>query len=138
MTERSGTGCGCGRRGFLRAGIGAVVLPLVARGAPARAPAGQAGGAEIPAPVGGSSEPSAIPWLDKNGSHNQSPGPGVEPSSIFHFKGRIARANVFTGMGTDGQGNRLAFGANSTDFSFMDGTYWPTDRLERRGAFSHL
>lgn len=90
------------------------------------------------APVGGSSEPSAIPWLDKNGSHNQSPGPGMDPSSIYHFQGRVARANDFVGRGTDGAGKELLFGATSTDFSFMDGVCWTAQRQERRGVWAHL
>ena len=37
----------------------------------------------------------ASAWLDKNGSHNQPAGPQLEPSHIYHFKGRVARcANV--------------------------------------------
>jgi hypothetical protein len=68
----------------------------------------------IQAPVGGSDEPYPVPWLDKNGSHNQA-GPGMEPSSIYHFKGRIARAAEFVGSGVDGAGNRLAFGSRTTD-----------------------
>lgn len=89
------------------------------------------------APSNGSTDPYPIPWLDKNGSHNQSPGPGMEPSSIYHFKGHVARCNAFTGMGTDSQGNRISFGAPSTDFSFMDGKYFAA-RQERSGTFSHI
>jgi hypothetical protein len=89
------------------------------------------------APVGGSDEPYPIPWLDKNGSHNQA-GPGLEPSSIYHFKGRIARAAEFVGSGVDGAGNRLAFGSRTTDNSFMQGECWTSQRLQRRGAWTHL
>jgi hypothetical protein len=43
----------------------------------------------------GSTDPYPIPWLDKNGSDNQPAGPQLEPSHIYHFKGRVARcANV--------------------------------------------
>ncbi|GEJ57146.1 hypothetical protein [Anaeromyxobacter diazotrophicus] len=126
------------RRRFL-AGLGLGGALAAARlGGVARAVESAGKGEVLPAPVGGSAEPSAIPWLDKNGSHNQSPGPRAEPSSIFHFKGRIARANDFEGTGQDGQGNALPWGEPSTDFSFMDGVYWPTTRIERRGTFSHL
>lgn len=59
----------------------------------------------------GGNDPFPIPWLDKNGRHNQSPAPEQEPSNIFHFKGRVARCNDFTGMGTDNQGNRIGFGS---------------------------
>ncbi len=85
----------------------------------------------------GGTEPYPIPWLDKNGSHNQSPGPGMEPSSIYHFKGHVARCNNFTGMGTDNRGNRLAFGSPSTDFSFMAGEYYAA-RNPQQGIFSHI
>jgi hypothetical protein len=84
----------------------------------------------------GGAAPFPIPWLDKNGSFNQAPGPGQEPSSIFHFKGRIARANGFTGMGTDDRGRRIPFGTITTDYSFMQGEYW-AGRAERQGAFTH-
>jgi hypothetical protein len=85
----------------------------------------------------GSTAPYPIPWLDKNGSHNQSPGPDQEPSSIFHFQGKVARANNFQGMGTDNRGRRIAFGAPSTDFSFMDGEYF-TGRAAHQGTFTHI
>jgi hypothetical protein len=84
----------------------------------------------------GGAAPLAIPWLDKNGSLNQAPGPGQEPSNISHFKGRIARANGFTGMGTDNRGRRIPFGTITTDYSFMQGAYW-AGRSERQGAFTH-
>ena len=84
----------------------------------------------------GGAAPSAIPWLDKNGSFNQSPGPQQDPSNIFHFKGRVARANGFTGMGTDNKGRRIPFGTNTTDFSFMVGEYW-AGRSARQGTFTH-
>jgi hypothetical protein len=140
MRDRSGSAGGFGRRRLLTAGLGALGVAGVGGGlgGPARAAAPRGGRDVLAAPVGGSSEPSAIPWLDKNGSHNQSPGPGMDPSNIFHFKGRIARANDFEGTGKDGQGNPLVWGAPSTDFSFIDATYWPTNRIERRGAFAHL
>jgi hypothetical protein len=84
----------------------------------------------------GGADPFPIPWLDKNGNHNQAPGPNQEPSSIFHFKGRVARSNGFTGVGTDNDGRRIPFGINTTDYSFMQGVYW-AGRQERRGAFTH-
>ncbi len=85
----------------------------------------------------GGTEPYPIPWLDKNGSHNQSPGPGMEPSSIYHFKGHVARSNRFIGVGTDNKGSRIAFGSPSTDFSFMAGEYYAA-RSTRPGIFSHI
>ena len=91
--------------------------------------------------LNGGADPFPIPWLDKNGSHNQAPGPGMEPSNIFHFNGRVARANDFAGAGTvtggDGKGKRLTFGTKSTDFSVMQGTYF-AGRQERAGAFAHI
>ncbi|WP_242346789.1 hypothetical protein [Anaeromyxobacter terrae] len=139
MGDRSRAAAGFGRRRLLTTGLGALGVAGVG-GVPggARAEKARGGGDVLAAPVGGSSEPSAIPWLDKNGSHNQSPGPGMDPSNIFHFKGRIARANDFEGTGKDGKGSPLPWGAPSTDFSFIDATYWPTNRIERRGIFSHL
>lgn len=145
-----------GRRGFLRTGIGlaaagagALWLPgcaSMASGAMAEAGADphtwvrpQRELAELAAHdiVNGGADPFPIPWLDKNGSHNQSPGPEMEPSSIFHFKGHVARANDFTGMGTTGDGRRLAFGSKSTDFSFMQGEYF-AGRDARTGTFAHI
>jgi hypothetical protein len=63
----------------------------------------------------GGSAPYPIPWLDKNGSHNQPAGPKLEPSHIYHFKGLVARCSTFTGMGTDNHENRIAFGARQRD-----------------------
>ena len=132
------------RRGLLRAGLataglfvpGCAAGPTLTRNPPS------AGNPELEALAAqdlrnGGAEPTPIPWLDKNGSHNQSPGPGAEPSSIFHFKGRIARANDFTGTGAAGDGEAISFGAKSTDFSFMQGEYF-AGRQARQGAFGHL
>ena len=135
------------RRGLLRAGLGlatagaAGMVPGCTTGLlPSRPTAAGNPGLDALAaqdlPNGGA-EPVAIPWLDKNGSHNQPPGPGIEPSSIFHFKGRVARANDFSGQGTSSDGERLSFGAKSTDFSFMEGEYF-AGRQARQGPFGHL
>src|ERR1700694_3828475 len=62
-----------------------------------------------PMTANGGTDPYPIPWLDKNGSHNQPAGPKLEPSHIYHFKGRVARSSTFAGMGTDNEGNRIAF-----------------------------
>ncbi len=88
-------------------------------------------------PFNGSDCPFPVPWLDKNGSHNQSPMPGAELSNIFHFRGQIGRCNGFVGMGTDNHGNRLAFGSPTTDFSYMKGTYF-AGRQEHTGVFAHI
>lgn len=140
-------GCGCSRRGFLRAGLGAATVGFSLQGCTSTGTRGPGltagvGHADIAAlaasdALNGGADPFPIPWLDRNGSHNQSPGPGMEPSNIFHFNGRIARANDFTGMGTTGDGRRLAFGAKSTDFSFMEGEYF-AGREVRRGTFTHI
>ena len=88
-------------------------------------------------PANGGPCPYPIPWLDKNGNHNQAANPEVELSNIFHFKGKLARCAGFTGMGTDNQGNRLAFGTPTTDYSYMAGEYWAA-RKAQQGVFSHI
>ena len=85
----------------------------------------------------GGSEPYPIPWLDKNGSHNQPAGPDLEPSHIYHFKGLVARCSKFTGMGTDNVGNRIAFGSPTTDYGLMQGEFWAA-RTTQHGAFAHI
>ena len=72
----------------------------------------------------GPSEPFPIPWLDRNGSHNQPAGPDLEPSHIYHFKGRVARCAGFNGAGTDDTGQRILFGTKTTDYGIMQGEYW--------------
>ncbi|MGO9614499.1 MAG: hypothetical protein ACLPX5_15905 [Dissulfurispiraceae bacterium] len=85
----------------------------------------------------GGTDPYPIPWLDKNGSHNQPAGPQLEPSHIYHFKGRVARCAGFVGMGTDNRGNRIAFGTPTTDYGFMQGEYF-AGRTPQTGAFTHI
>jgi len=85
----------------------------------------------------GDTDPYPIPWLDKNGSHNQPAAPHLEPSHIYHFKGRIARCADFVGMGTDNKGNRIAFGTPTTDYGFMEGEYF-AGRSAQTGAFTHI
>jgi hypothetical protein len=123
------------RRQFLVAGASlaaAAGLPLVSSAAPAHATY-QFGQLTLD----GGESPFPVPWLDKNGSHNQSPGPNNDPSSIYHFKGLAARCNDFKGMGSDGKGARIAFGAPSTDFSLLSGEYW-AGRTARSSLFSHI
>ena len=55
----------------------------------------------------GPSVPFPIPWLDMNGNHNQPAGPDLEPSHIYHFKGRVARCSGFNGAGANGKGERI-------------------------------
>ncbi|MGA9353853.1 MAG: hypothetical protein WBV46_09205 [Terriglobales bacterium] len=87
-------------------------------------------------PSNGGACPYPIPWLDKNGNHNQPAMPNVELSSIYHFKGQLARCSGFHGMGTDNKGNRLAWGTPTTDYSYMAGEYWAA-RQPRQAIFAH-
>jgi len=97
----------------------------------------------LPTPVlseptaNGGLDPFPIPWLDKNGSHNQPAGENLEPSHIFHFRGRVARCSTFTGMGTDNHGQRIAFGSATTDYGLMQGEYWAA-RTTQNGVFAHI
>ena len=88
-------------------------------------------------PANGGPCPYPIPWLDKNGNHNQMPKANVELNHIFHFKGRLARCAGFRGMGTDNHGNRLAWGTGTTDFSYMAGEYWAA-RKAQQGVYAHI
>lgn len=90
-----------------------------------------------PMSANGGTDPYPIPWLDKNGSHNQPAGPNLEPSHIYHFKGRVARCSTFTGTGTDNQGNRVPFGSATTDYGVMQGEYWAA-RAAHQGIFTHI
>ncbi|GAC1543991.1 MAG: hypothetical protein NVS3B16_11240 [Vulcanimicrobiaceae bacterium] len=125
------------RRSFVRAGAsivaaGAAIVP--ARNAFAEDSVGPGHSQQID----GTSDPFPIPWLDRNGSHNQVPAPNQEPAHIFHFRGDIARCNDFEGMGTDGRGNRTRFGGPTTDVGLMRGEYVATDGTVRTGTFLHL
>ena len=90
-----------------------------------------------PMTANGGTEPYPIPWLDKNGSHNQPGMPGYEPAHIYHFKGLVARCNGFAGQGPDGAGNQVPFGTKTTDFGIMMGEYY-AGRTVHEGAFVHL
>ena len=85
----------------------------------------------------GDTDPYPIPWLDKNGSHNQPAGPQLEPSHIYHFKGRVGRCAGFVGIGTDNNGNRVPFGTATTDYGVMQGEYF-AGRTAQTGAFTHI
>jgi hypothetical protein len=121
------------RRDFVRAGIGVSAGLLLS---PVDADAERKTDKKFPTANGGI-EPYPIPWLDKNGSHNQPAGENLEQSHIFHFKGQIARCSTFTGMGNDNKGNRIAFGTATTDFGIMKGEYWAA-RTAQQGAFAHI
>ena len=88
------------------------------------------------APANGGSCPYPIPWLDKNGSHNQPAMPNVELSDIYHFKGKLGRCSGFHGMCTDNKGNRLAWGTPTTDYSYMAGEYWAARQVQQ-AIFAH-
>ena len=90
-----------------------------------------------PITANGGTDPYPIPWLDKNGNHNEPAGSNLEPSHIYHFKGRVARSSTFAGMGTDNEGNRIAFGAPTTDYGVMQGEYWAA-RTAQHGTFTHI
>ena len=90
-----------------------------------------------PMTANGGTDPYPIPWLDKNGSHNQPAGANLEPSHIYHFKGRVARCSTFTGNGTDNQGNRIALGSPTTDYGVMQGEYWSA-RAAQQGTYTHI
>jgi hypothetical protein len=40
-------------------------------------------------------------------------------------------------MGSDNQGNRIAFGAPTTDYGVMQGEYW-AGRTAQQGTFTHI
>jgi len=124
---------GCSRRGFLTTALAAYSSILLSSDTFGQVQTVN----RTTGTSNGGTDPFPIPWLDKNGSHNQSPMPGAEPSSIYHFKGRIARCNGFSGMGTDNKGRRIAFGSPSTDFSFMQGEYF-AGRTPHSAEFSHI
>ena len=90
-----------------------------------------------PMTANGGNEPLPIPWLDKNGSHNQPAGPNQEPSHIYHFKARVARCSTFFGMRTVNKGNRIAFGSPTTDYGAMMADCW-TARTTQHETFTHL
>jgi hypothetical protein len=123
------------RRRFLGSGAagGAVLLP--GWSASARDAASTPRDAHVD--PDGPSGPFPIPWLDKNGSHNEPAGPELEPSHIYHFKGRVARCSGFNGVGTDGAGERILFGTKTTDYGIMDGEYWAA-RAPQPGTFTHI
>ena len=117
------------RRDIFKAGVLAAI-PLTAPSALAAFQEQQ------PLTANGGADPFPIPWLDKNGNHNQPAAPNVELSSIYHFKGQLGRCSGFHGMGTDNKGNRLAWGTPTTDYSYMAGEYWSA-RQAHQAIFAH-
>ena len=127
------------RRRLLKLGV----TSAVAASLPGRLLLGQSAEQNCAPPIPQNHEPSnggpcpyPIPWLDKNGNHNQPAAPNVELSSIYHFKGKLARCSGFHGMGTDNKGNRLAWGTPTTDCSYMAGEYWAA-RQAHQAVFAH-
>jgi hypothetical protein len=130
MHPYDGLGPGRSRRDLLKSGALALLpLAIPTENFSPQAPP--------PMTANGGTDPYPIPWLDKNGSHNQPAGMNLEPSHVYHFKGRVARCSTFTGMGTDNQGNRLTFGSRTTDYGVMQGEYWAA-RTAQQGTFSHI
>jgi hypothetical protein len=124
------------RRRFFGLGAGAAATALLAS-LPEKTVAENCSPPIPKTPFNGSDCPFPIPWLDKNGSQNQSPGPNVDLSNIFHFKGKVGRCNNWMGMGTDNKGTRIPWGSMTTDFSYMQGTYF-AGRKEHTGTFAHI
>jgi len=118
----------CDRRKFLKAMAPFGALLTASR---------QSSAQQVLTTANGGTDPYPIPWLDKNGSHNQPAGANLEPSHIYDFKGRVARCSTFTGMGTDNQGNRIAFGSPTTDYGVMHGDFWAA-RTTQHGTFTHI
>src|SRR6516165_3283113 len=115
------------RRSLLKMGFGSLIAASMPIGSLRTRSTPPACSPPIPqdhSPSNGGNCPYPIPWLDKNGNHNQPAGPNVELSNIYHFKGKLARCSGFHGMGTDNKGNRLAWGTPTTDYSYMAGEYW--------------
>lgn len=111
---------------------GAALLPALS------AASQDAAGTSVPhVDPDGPAGPFPIPWLDMNGSHNQPAGPDLEPSHIYHFKGRVARCSGFNGVGAAGNGERILFGTKTTDYGIMDGEYWAA-REPQPGTFTHI
>ena len=137
QTDNSATGLS--RRRWLGLGISAAVGTSLAAVAARSQKLPQSCAPVIPPnhePSNGGSCPYPIPWLDKNGNHNQPAGPNVELSNIYHFKGKLARCSGFHGMGVDSQGNRQPWGTPTTDYSYMAGEYW-AGRQAHQGIFAH-
>lgn len=127
------------RRRWLKLSVTSAVAPSLPRALVRAQSLPQACSPSIPQnrePSNGGACPYPIPWLDKNGNHNQPAAPNVELSSIYHFKGKLARCSGFHGMGTDNKGNRIAWGTPTTDYSYMAGEYWAA-RQPHQGIFAH-
>lgn len=125
------------RRTWLKIGGAAAIVSLLPPPAFTVDHAGCAPSIPQSGPANGGSCPFPIPWLDKNGNHNQPSQADVELNHVFHFKGKLGRCAGFTGMGTDNKGNRLSWGTLTTDYSYLMGEYWAA-RKAQQGVFSHI
>lgn len=136
---RDGSGLELSRRRWLKISVTSALAASFSRKVLKAQSATQSCAPPIPQnrePSNGGPCPYPIPWLDKNGNHNQPAMPNVELSNIYHFKGKLARCNGFRGMGTDNRGNRLAWGTPTTDYSYMAGEYWAA-RQAHQAIFAH-
>ena len=139
MARNQVSGFELDRRHWLKFGVTSAVVAALPSELLRAQSAPQACAPSIPqdhSPSNGGSCPYAVPWLDKNGNHNQSPMPNVELSNIYHFNGKLARCNGFHGIGTDNKGTRLAWGTPTTDYSYMAGEYWAA-RQAHQDVFVH-
>jgi hypothetical protein len=86
MSSTDDAPSGCTRRRFLTLSIasGAAASLLLSR----NSPEGDKPPSSKPTTYNGGTDPYPIPWLDKNGSHNQPAGPQLEPSHIFRMRER--------------------------------------------------
>jgi hypothetical protein len=137
MTDDNNLSFTVGRRRWMKFSIASAAAAFVSRlGAQSIAPGCAPSIPQHHEPSNGGACPYPIPWLDKNGNHNQPAGPDVELSSVYHFKGKLGRCSGFHGMGADNKGNRLAWGTGTTDYSYMAGEYWAA-RQAHEGIFAH-
>jgi hypothetical protein len=114
------------RRAMIGAGASAAAALWMSRlaGVAAWAAPGQTTGVPTPIPGDPALDPFNL-WL---------PFPGLEPSTIFDFKGRVALA-VIDGSGTDNEGNTFPY---EVDMRFMEGEFVGQDGSLHQGAFGFV
>jgi hypothetical protein len=137
MSSQRDVGSGYTRRSFLGTTVRIASAASAGQLLSASAAVGNKSAESKVRTYNGGTDPYPIPWLDKNGSHNQPAGQQLEPSHIYHFKGQVGRCADFVGIGTDNKGNRIAFGTPTTDYGFMEGEYF-AGRTAQTGAFTHI
>jgi hypothetical protein len=99
--------------------------------------------APVPIPGGFNAKDAFGPRFPDRFFHLFLPGPGLEPSTIFNFKGKVAIQSIHgTGTRTDldpisgqplSQTPSLPF---ATDLRFFDGTYVGVDDEQHQGTFA--